>query len=76
MQQQLIGSAVALAAGGILLYAMQRRPKVKTIPLGEGWWGAGEKTTLSQDKKIHPFTVKTSDEEIKVVELSVACQLL
>ncbi|XP_037540971.1 epoxide hydrolase 1 [Nematolebias whitei] len=63
-QQLVVGSAVALAAGGILLYAMQRRPKVKTIPLGEGWWGAGEKT-LSEDKKIHPFTVKTSDEEIK-----------
>ncbi|XP_013861420.1 epoxide hydrolase 1 [Austrofundulus limnaeus] len=64
-QQVVIGSAVALAAGGILLYAAQRRNKVKTIPIGEGWWGAGEKTSLSEDKKVYPFTVKTSDEEIK-----------
>uniref|UniRef100_A0A3Q3ATC4 Epoxide hydrolase n=1 Tax=Kryptolebias marmoratus TaxID=37003 RepID=A0A3Q3ATC4_KRYMA len=50
---------------GALVYAMQRRSKVKTIPLGEGWWGAGEKTPQSEDKKIYPFTVKTTDEEIK-----------
>uniref|UniRef100_A0AAQ5YPX5 Epoxide hydrolase n=1 Tax=Amphiprion ocellaris TaxID=80972 RepID=A0AAQ5YPX5_AMPOC len=38
--------------------------KVKTIPLGEGWWGAGEKP-LSEDQKIYPFTVQTSDKEIE-----------
>uniref|UniRef100_A0A1A7YPW9 Epoxide hydrolase n=1 Tax=Iconisemion striatum TaxID=60296 RepID=A0A1A7YPW9_9TELE len=63
-QQLLIGSAVALAAGGILAYIMQRRNKARSIPLGEGWWGAGEKT-LSEDHTVYPFTVKTSDEEIK-----------
>uniref|UniRef100_A0A8C6NUM6 Epoxide hydrolase n=1 Tax=Nothobranchius furzeri TaxID=105023 RepID=A0A8C6NUM6_NOTFU len=63
-QQLLIGSAVALAAGGILAYVMQRRNKARSIPLGEGWWGAGEKT-LSEDHTIYPFSVKTSDEEIK-----------
>ncbi|MEQ2179457.1 epoxide hydrolase [Goodea atripinnis] len=61
-QQLLIGCAVA--AGGVLAYAMQRRSKVKTIPVGEGWWGAGEKSP-SEDENIYPFTVQTSDKEIE-----------
>ncbi|XP_051815437.1 epoxide hydrolase 1-like [Acanthochromis polyacanthus] len=61
-QQILIGSAVA--AGGLLAYMMSRSRKMKTIPLGEGWWGAGEKL-LSEDQKIYPFTVQTSDKEIE-----------
>ncbi|KAM4730112.1 epoxide hydrolase 1 [Anableps anableps] len=63
-QQLLVGCAVAAAAGGILTYAMQRRSKVRTIPAGEGWWGAGEKPP-SEDENIYPFTVETSDKEIK-----------
>lgn len=64
-QQRLIGCAVAtVAVGGILTYAVQRRSKVKTIPVGDGWWGAGEKPP-SEDEKIHPFTVQTSDKEIE-----------
>uniref|UniRef100_A0A3Q3FNS4 Epoxide hydrolase 1 n=1 Tax=Labrus bergylta TaxID=56723 RepID=A0A3Q3FNS4_9LABR len=58
----LVGSAVA--AGGLLAYMVHRRRQVKTIPLGEGWWGAGEKP-LTEDDKIYPFKVETSEEEIK-----------
>ncbi|XP_072247346.1 epoxide hydrolase 1 [Leuresthes tenuis] len=61
-QQLLIGSAVA--AGGILAYAVHRRSRAKTIPFGEGWWGSGEKPQ-SEDDKIYPFTVQTSDKEIE-----------
>ncbi|KAM7385795.1 hypothetical protein PAMP_001851 [Pampus punctatissimus] len=61
-QQLLIGSAVA--AGGLLSYIVHRRRQVRSIPLGEGWWGAGEKP-LSEDDNIYPFEVQTSDEEIK-----------
>ncbi|KAM6916196.1 epoxide hydrolase 1 [Xenentodon cancila] len=43
---------------------MLRGNKVKTIPLGKGWWGAGEKP-LSEDDNIYPFTVQTSDKEIE-----------
>nr|XP_020453350.1 epoxide hydrolase 1 isoform X2 [Monopterus albus]XP_020453358.1 epoxide hydrolase 1 isoform X2 [Monopterus albus] len=61
-QQLLIGSAVAV--GGILAYTMYKRRQVKRIPLGEGWWGAGE-APLSEDAQIYPFQVQTSDEEIQ-----------
>lgn len=63
-QQLLIGSAVA--AGGILAYLGHRRRQVRSIPLGEGWWGAGVKP-LSEDHQIYPFKVQTSDKEIKVI---------
>lgn len=62
-RQLVVGSAVA--AGAILAYVLQKRRQVKSIPVGEGWWRAGEKQ-LSHDKKIYPFEVQTSDEEIKV----------
>ncbi|XP_070697609.1 epoxide hydrolase 1 [Pempheris klunzingeri] len=61
-QQALLGSAVA--AGGILAYLLHRRRQVKSIPVGEGWWGAGERP-LSEDEKIYPFKVQTSEEEIQ-----------
>lgn len=63
-KQVLIGSAVA--AGGVLAYLVHKRRQIQTIPLGEGWWGAGEKP-LSEDYKIYPFKVQTSDEEIRVI---------
>ncbi|XP_028279456.1 epoxide hydrolase 1 [Parambassis ranga] len=61
-QQLLIGSAVA--AGGILAYMVHRRRQAKTIPLGEGWWGAGQKP-VSEDDRIYPFKVETTDKEIQ-----------
>lgn len=62
-QQLVIGST--LAFGGIIAYLLLRRNPVTSIPVGEGWWGAGEKP-LSEDENIHPFTVQTSDKEIEV----------
>ncbi|CAJ1067727.1 epoxide hydrolase 1 [Xyrichtys novacula] len=61
-RQALVGSAIA--AGGLLAYLYYKSRQVKTIPLGHGWWGAGEKP-LTEDDKIYPFTVETSDEEIQ-----------
>ncbi|XP_068183330.1 epoxide hydrolase 1 isoform X2 [Antennarius striatus] len=63
VQQQIIISS-AVAAGGMLAFIWHKRRQVKSIPLGEGWWGAGNKP-LSVDDKIYPFKVQTSDEEIK-----------
>ncbi|XP_056291455.1 epoxide hydrolase 1 isoform X2 [Pseudoliparis swirei] len=61
-KQLLIGSAVA--AGGILMHAVYKRGEVKSIPLGEGWWGAGKKP-LTEDDHIYSFKVQTSEEEIE-----------
>lgn len=61
-RRALVGSVVA--AGGLLAYLYHKRRQVKTIPLVEGWWGAGERP-LREDDKIYPFEVETSEEEIK-----------
>ncbi|KAM4607510.1 epoxide hydrolase 1 [Polymixia lowei] len=60
--QLVLGSAVAV--GGILAYLLLKRREVKSIPIGEGWWGAGDKP-LKEDEKIYPFEVQTSDKEIE-----------
>lgn len=72
-QGLLIGSALA-AAGGLLAYLVYRRKERKTIPLGEGWWGAGVKP-LSEDPKIYSFKVETSDKEIQVNDQLLKCML-
>uniref|UniRef100_A0A8C7ZC84 Epoxide hydrolase N-terminal domain-containing protein n=1 Tax=Oryzias sinensis TaxID=183150 RepID=A0A8C7ZC84_9TELE len=61
-QQLIIGSVVA--ATGILAFFARRSSEVKTIPLGDGWWGAGQKPA-SEDEAVHPFTIQTSDREIQ-----------
>lgn len=61
-QRLVIGSA--LAAGGILAYCVHKKRQRKSIPLGEGWWGAGVKP-LSEDPKVYSFKVEASDEEIQ-----------
>lgn len=60
--QIVVGTAVAAV---ILAYVLRNKRQVKRIPIGEGWWRAGEKP-LVEDEKIHSFKVQTSDEEIKV----------
>uniref|UniRef100_A0A671KK52 Epoxide hydrolase 1-like n=1 Tax=Sinocyclocheilus anshuiensis TaxID=1608454 RepID=A0A671KK52_9TELE len=47
--------------GAVLCYLAWRQSP-KTIPIGDGWWGAGEKPS-TEDKTIHRFVVKTSVEE-------------
>ncbi|XP_030626185.1 epoxide hydrolase 1 [Chanos chanos] len=49
--------------GGILVYLALRK-KVRKIPIGDGWWGAG-KGPVTGDKTIRPFQVETSEEEIQ-----------
>ncbi|XP_061914459.1 epoxide hydrolase 1 [Entelurus aequoreus] len=62
-KQIVIGTGVA--TGVALVYILhRRRQKVQTIPLGEGWWGAGDKPR-SEDDSIYSFEVQTSDDEIK-----------
>jgi len=57
--------ALSSAGVGALLCYLAWKQSPKTIPMGDGWWGAGEKP-LTEDKTIHRFVVKTSVEEIEV----------
>lgn len=57
--------ALSSAGIGALLCYLRWRKGPKTIPIGDGWWGAGAKP-LTEDKTIHRFVVKTSMEEIEV----------
>ncbi|XP_070295418.1 epoxide hydrolase 1 [Salvelinus sp. IW2-2015] len=65
-QQQLLVAGSAVAVGGLLTcyYWVYQGTKAKRIPIGDGWWGAGEKPQ-SEDEKVFPFQVQTSDEEIQ-----------
>lgn len=61
-KQLFVGSAVAV--GGILTYMICKRREARSIPIGEGWWGVGDKP-LSEDRSIYPFQIQTSDTEIQ-----------
>ncbi|NWY05668.1 HYEP hydrolase, partial [Nothoprocta ornata] len=56
--------AAALGVGGMLLCWMMSRRKMKTLEMGDGWWGTGEKK-LKEDERIRPFRIETSDKEIQ-----------
>lgn len=50
-----------------MIYWLLTRRRMKTLEIGEGWWGLGEKPPRSQeDETIRPFQVKTSEKEIEV----------
>ncbi|KAJ8013530.1 hypothetical protein DPEC_G00030730 [Dallia pectoralis] len=65
-QRQLVVAGSAVALGGLLTccYQVYRRRKTQNIPLGSGWWGAGQQPR-SEDEKVFPFEVQTSDAEIQ-----------
>ncbi|GCC37381.1 epoxide hydrolase 1-like isoform X1 [Chiloscyllium punctatum] len=52
-------------AVGILLYYFFFHENSKTIPEGDGWWGAGERQDIQDDETIRPFTIETSEEMIQ-----------
>ncbi|XP_067277919.1 epoxide hydrolase 1 [Pseudorasbora parva] len=56
--------ALSSAGVGALLCYLAWKQSPKTIPMGDGWWGAGEKP-LTEDKSIHRFVVKTTVDEIE-----------
>ncbi|XP_069464936.1 epoxide hydrolase 1-like [Ambystoma mexicanum] len=61
-----IAAPIALGAGGVLVYWLVARKKVRTIEMGDGWWGAGARPLPgAEDPSIRPFRVETSDEEIQ-----------
>ncbi|XP_009684985.2 epoxide hydrolase 1 isoform X1 [Struthio camelus] len=56
--------AAALGVGGMLVCWLMSRRKIKTLEMGDGWWGSGEKP-LKEDERIRPFQIETSDKEIQ-----------
>ncbi|NXT79247.1 HYEP hydrolase, partial [Zapornia atra] len=59
-------SVATLGVGGMLVYWLRPRHKIKTIEMGDGWWGAGERPLKGkEDESIRPFRIETSDKEIE-----------
>ncbi|XP_074945327.1 epoxide hydrolase 1-like isoform X3 [Phalacrocorax aristotelis] len=55
-----------LGVGGMLVYWLRSRHTIKTIEMGDGWWGSGERPLKGkEDESIHPFKIETSDKEIE-----------
>ncbi|MBN3309326.1 HYEP hydrolase, partial [Amia calva] len=63
-RMQLLAVSTAAGLGGLLVFYLVHRRRVKTIPVGDGWWGAGARP-LSEDERIHTFVVETSEREIE-----------
>lgn len=57
----LVPAGIGGAALCWLLCGRQR----KTIDMGDGWWGLGEKPTEKEDTRIGPFKVEVSEDVIK-----------
>ncbi|XP_057271372.1 epoxide hydrolase 1-like [Pezoporus wallicus] len=58
--------AAALGVGGLLVYWLRSRRKIKTIEMSDGWWGSGERPVKrKEDESIRPFRIETSDKEIE-----------
>ncbi|XP_042738703.1 epoxide hydrolase 1-like [Lagopus leucura] len=56
----------AVGVGGMLVCWLMSRRKIKSIEMGDGWWGSGEKPLKGkEDESIRPFKIETSDEEIE-----------
>ncbi|XP_029448724.1 epoxide hydrolase 1-like [Rhinatrema bivittatum] len=57
---------VAVGAGGLLLYWLMYGKKVRTIEMGDGWWGPGPRPLHEEeDTSVRPFQIETSEEEIQ-----------
>ncbi|XP_075719630.1 epoxide hydrolase 1-like [Rhinoderma darwinii] len=56
----------AVGLGGALMYWRLHGQKIKSIELGEGWWGPGEKPhTHGEDTSVRPFTIEASADDIE-----------
>ncbi|XP_068088964.1 epoxide hydrolase 1 [Hyperolius riggenbachi] len=52
----------ALVVGG-LLYHFVFRKRDDTLPMGDGWWGAGQRQD-DDNEDIRPFKIETTEEEL------------
>ncbi|XP_073412347.1 epoxide hydrolase 1-like isoform X3 [Dendrobates tinctorius] len=57
---------VAVGLGGALMCWKLHGRKIKTLELGEGWWGPGEKPlTHGDDTRLRPFVIEASFADIE-----------
>ncbi|KAJ7340924.1 hypothetical protein JRQ81_004211 [Phrynocephalus forsythii] len=65
-QKNMIAVSCAVGGGCLLVYWLLSRRRIKTLEMGDGWWGPGKKPTKEkEDEGIRPFQVKTSEKEIQ-----------
>lgn len=57
---------ILAAVLGTIIYLFLTKTKEEALPIGDGWWAAGQKPDSEEDTTICPFKVVTSEEEIKV----------
>ncbi|XP_040286730.1 epoxide hydrolase 1-like [Bufo bufo] len=56
----------ALGLGGALMCWKLHGRKIKSIELGEGWWGPGEKPlTHGEDTRVRPFVIEALEADIE-----------
>ena len=71
-QKNVIAVSCAIGGGCLLVYWLLSRRRMKTLEMGDGWWGPGKKPlNEKEDEGIRPFQVKTSEKEIQVPRLLV-----
>ncbi|XP_040207696.1 epoxide hydrolase 1-like isoform X2 [Rana temporaria] len=58
-------AVVPAGIGGAALCWLICGRQRKTIDMGDGWWGHGEKSTEREDTRISPFQVEVSEDDIK-----------
>ncbi|XP_044303617.1 epoxide hydrolase 1-like [Varanus komodoensis] len=69
-QINMIATSCTLGGGVLLVYWLLSRHRMKTLEMGEGWWGPGERPTRDkEDEEIRPFQVQTSEKEIQDLHL-------
>ncbi|KAM5164435.1 epoxide hydrolase 1 [Mantella aurantiaca] len=59
MLLEIVGALVVAA----VLYHFVFGKKEDTLPMGDGWWGAGQRQD-AENEDIRPFKIETSDEEL------------
>lgn len=65
-QRNVIAASCAVGGGGLLVLWLLSRRRMKTLEMGDGWWGSGDKPLRDKDGEgIRPFQVKVSEKEIQ-----------
>ncbi|XP_053160168.1 epoxide hydrolase 1-like [Hemicordylus capensis] len=65
-QRNMIAASCALGGGSLLAFWLLSRHRMKTLEMGDGWWGSGERSPRDkEDEGIRPFQVRTSEAEIQ-----------